>query len=140
MSARRIVSMGYTVSVVGGAVGLALATSPLGDHLPWAIVGCSVIALGNGMSYPNLQLMLLDLFPARRGAVMSGATFITLVFNAIVAVAVTPVIGASTLGFAVGAMVMVGAGYMSWSWYCAVEDRDTPAPEHPEELEPTDLM
>ena len=140
MSARRIVSMGYTVSVVGGAVGLALAASPLGDHLPWAIVGCSVIALGNGMSYPNLQLMLLDLFPARRGAVMSGATFITLVFNAIVAVAVTPVIGASTLGFAVGAMVMVGAGYMSWSWYCAVEDRDTPAPEHPEELEPTDLM
>lgn len=71
---------------------------------------------------------------------MSGATFITLVFNAIVAVAVTPVIGASTLGFAVGAMVMVGAGYMSWSWYCAVEDRDTPAPQHPEELEPTDLM
>ncbi len=140
MSARRIVSLGYTVSVAGGAVGLALAATSLGDHLPWAVVGCSIIALGNGMTYPNLQLMLLDLFPDRRGAVMSGATFITLVFNAVVAVAVAPVVGASTLGFAVAAMILVGVGYMSWSWYCAVEDRDAPAPQHPEELEPTDLM
>ena len=52
----------------------------------------------------------------------------------------TPVVGASTLGFAVAAMVLVGAGQLCWSWYCAVEDRDTEVAEHPEELEPTDLM
>ncbi len=140
LTARRLVSAGYTVSVVGGVVGLALAVSPLGDRLPWAVVGASLIALGNGMSYPNLQLMLLDLFPGRRGAVMSGATFVTLTFNAIVAVAVTPLVAVSTLGFAVTAMVMIGAGQLCWSWHCAVEDRDTAAADHPEEWEPTDVM
>ena len=140
LTARRLVSAGYTISVLGGVVGLLLALSPLGDRLPWAVVGASLIALGNGMTYPNLQLLLLDLFPDRRGAVMSGATFITLAFNAIVAVAVTPLVGVSTLGFAVAAMVLVGAGQLCWSWYCAVEDRDTEVAEHPEELEPTDLM
>jgi DHA1 family bicyclomycin/chloramphenicol resistance-like MFS transporter len=139
-SSRRLVSTGYTISVLGAAVGLALAMTPMGESLPWAVVGPSLIALGNGMSYPNLQLLLLDLFPKRRGAVMSSATFVTLVFNAVVAAVVTPVIGVSALGFAATAMVIIGVGQLCWSWYCAVEDRDAPAKEHPDDLVPTDLM
>jgi DHA1 family bicyclomycin/chloramphenicol resistance-like MFS transporter len=140
VSGRRLVSTGVTISVIGGVVGLAFAALSLGDDLPWAIVGFVLIALGNGMSYPTLQIMLLDLFPDRRGAVMSGATFITLLFNAVTAALVTPVVGASTLGFAVTALVFVVAGQLCWTWYCAIEDRDTRGPEHPEELEPTGLM
>ncbi|MGB7981199.1 MAG: multidrug effflux MFS transporter [Candidatus Nanopelagicales bacterium] len=140
ITGRRLVSAGYTIAVAGGVVGLALAATPLGDRLPWAVVGFTMIALGNGMSYPTLQLMILDLFPERRGAVMSGATFITLAFNAVVAVAVTPVVGVSTLGFAVTAMLLVLVGQLCWSWHCAVADRDRAVAEHPEALEPTDLM
>jgi DHA1 family bicyclomycin/chloramphenicol resistance-like MFS transporter len=140
ITGRRLVSAGFTVAVSGGVVGLAIAASPLGDRLPWAVVGFTLVALGNGMSYPTLQLMLLDLFPDRRGAVMSGATFITLAFNAVVAVAVTPVVAVSTLGFALTAMVLIGAGQLCWSWHCTVEDRDRSAAEHAQAYEPTDLL
>lgn len=139
-TSRRLVSAGYTTSVIGASIGFALALAPGADSLPWTVVGPSLIALGNGMSYPNLQLLLLDLFPHRRGAVMSSATFVTLVFNAVVAATVTPVVGVSALGFAATALVMIGVGHLCWSWYCAVENRDTPADQHPEELEPTDMM
>lgn len=134
ITARRLVSLGYTVSVAGGIVGVVLSAAGPGDHLPWAVIGLSMLALGNGMSYPSMQLMLLDLFPDHRGAVMSGATFVTLAFNAVVAVAVTPVVGVSTLGFALAAMVMVVTGQVFWRWHCAAEDRDrrTPALTHSE--------
>ncbi|WP_204163689.1 multidrug effflux MFS transporter [Nocardioides solisilvae] len=145
ITGRRLVGAGFAVSLAGGAVGVALAASPLATDLPWAVVGPSVLALGNGMSYPTLQLMLLDLFPERRGTVVSAASFVTLMVNAVTAALVTPVVGVSTLGLAVTALVVVAAGQLCWWRHRVVEDReaagaDHPVPEHPEALEPTDLM
>ena len=97
ISGRRLVSAGYTVAVVGAGIGVALTATPLGDEAPWAVVGCALVALGAAMAYPTLQLMALDLFPARRGAVTSGATFITLLFNASVAAVLAPLLAVSTL-------------------------------------------
>ena len=70
---RRLVSLGYTITVLGGVIGVAISASPLATDLPWAIVGPSLLGLGNGMAYPSIQLMTLDLVPTRRGAVMSCA-------------------------------------------------------------------
>lgn len=140
ITGRRLVSAGFTVSVAGAAIGVAVAASPLAAELPWAVVGPSLLALGNGMSYPTLQLLLLDLFPERRGAVVSGATFITLMVNATTAALVVPLIDATTLGFAAGAMVLVVAGQLCWTWHCAVEDRDSPVPGHLEPYEPTESL
>lgn len=140
ITGRRLVSAGYTASLAGAGVGVAISSSPWATDLPWAVVGPSLIAFGNGLSYPLLQLMMLDLFPAHRGAVMSGATFVTLMFNAAVAVLVTPFVAASALGLAVTAFAFVVAGQLCWTWFCTVEDRDAAVPQHPEGLEPTDLM
>lgn len=139
ISGRRLVSAGYTVAIGGGAVGIAVCASPVGDT-PWAVLGCIFVALGASSAYPTLQLMALDLLPERRGAVMSGSTFVTLLFNATAAVALAPVLATSTLAFAVVAAVCVVLGQLCWSWHCAIESRETAPPEHPEELEPTDLM
>lgn len=148
ISSRRLVTAGFTVALAGGVLGLALSASPLGDRLPWAVVGCSVLALGNGIIYPMLQLMLLDLFPERRGAVASGGTFVTLMLNALLAVTVSPHVG-STLGFAIAAVTLVAAGHLLWTWHCAVADagvraeadRAAAAPAgSPEGCEPTDLV
>lgn len=140
ISGRRLVSAGYTIAVVGGALGIAVTASPWGDRAPWAVVGCVVVALGSSTAYPTLQLMALDLFPERRGAVMSGSTFVTLLFNATTAVVLAPVLATSTLAFAIASAVCVVLGQLCWSWHCAVESRETAAPAHPEELEPTDMM
>jgi DHA1 family bicyclomycin/chloramphenicol resistance-like MFS transporter len=139
ITARRLVSMGCTVSFVGGVVGILVAASPLAADLPWAVVGVSLIALGNGMTYPTMQLLLLDLFPGRLGAVVSMSSFLALVLNAITAVAVTPYVGHSALGFATAALVGVGAGQLLWAWHCAIETRDC-AIAGPAELEPVELL
>lgn len=124
ISARRLVSVGCTTSFVGGVVGILVAASPVATDLPWAVAGLGLIALGNGMTYPTMQLMLLDLFPARLGAVVSLSSFLALVLNAVCAVAVTPYVGTSALGFATAALVGVGAGQLLWAWHCATETRD----------------
>ncbi|MGN0064856.1 MAG: multidrug effflux MFS transporter [Nocardioides sp.] len=140
ISGRRLVSLGFTVALAGGVVGVPLAVGAPEGVLPWAMVGPTLVALGNGMLYPTLNLMMLDLFPERRGAAVSGGSFLTLVLNATVASLVTPVVGESALGFAVTAVSMVVLGLLFWSWHLAIETRDTAVPRRPEELEPTDLM
>ncbi|AIY18184.1 MFS transporter [Pimelobacter simplex] len=140
ITARRLVSAGCTTSFVGGVVGVVIAASPLATDLPWAVVGLSLIALGNGITYPTLQLLLLDRFPTRRGAVVSLGSFVALVLNAVTAVAVVPVIGGSALGFATAALVGVGAGQLLWAWHCAVEDRDCAVSREAAELEPTEML
>lgn len=136
---RRLVSVGYSVTTLGAVAGVALASSPLATHLPWAVVGPSLIALGNGLAWPTVQLMQLDLFPARRGAAMSFATFATLLFNAAAAFLLTPLVDGSTLGMALAALAMVVVGQASWVWHCAVEDRGRQTADGRPVLEPSDL-
>jgi DHA1 family bicyclomycin/chloramphenicol resistance-like MFS transporter len=140
ISARRLVSLGCTTAFAGGVIAVLVAATPYAAELPWAVVGVSLVALGNGITYPTMQLMLLDRFPHRRGAVVSLASFVALVLNAITAVAVVPALAGSALGFATTALVSVGAGQLLWAWHCAVEDRDCAVSKEAVELEPTEIM
>lgn len=119
VTGRKLVSIGFAITAFGGVLGVAISASPLATDLPWAIIGPSLLGLGNGMAYPSIQLMMLDLVPTRRGAVMSCASFLVLIFNAIAAVALTPYVATSTLGLAVTALVITGVGSLCWLWHCA---------------------
>jgi len=116
---RKLVSIGFSITVIGAALGVAISASPLATDLPWAIVGPSLLGLGNGMAYPSIQLMTLDLVPTRRGAVMSCASFLALTLNAIAAVALTPIVATTTLGLALAALVIAALGSLSWARHCA---------------------
>ncbi|WP_435768798.1 multidrug effflux MFS transporter [Nocardioides sp. SYSU DS0651] len=140
ITARRLVTLGCGIATGGGLLGVGLASSPLEATMPWAIVGPSLLALGNGMTYPTTQLLMLDLFPDRRGAVVSFASFIALMFNALTTSLLTPFVATSTFGLALAALALVLAGQALWTWHCAVEDRDCAAPAHPGDLEPTELL
>lgn len=122
-TAERVISAGYAVSVVGATIGVVLALTPWGDDLPWAIVGVSLIAFGNGLAFPVIQLIMLDLVPRRRGAVMSAGSFVTLVFNAVGAVTITPFAARSMLGMALAAFAAVVTGAVLWWWHAATERR-----------------
>lgn len=127
LEAPRVVTIGYLVSTVGAVLGVLVALSPYAEVLPWNIAGISLVAFGNGLAYPNTQLIVLDLLPRRRGAAMSAAAFVTLSFNAVGAVTVTPLAGRSVLGFAVAALVMVLVGASLWWWHLAISRR-VPSP------------
>ena len=117
LTSSQLISIGYGVALVGAVLGVAVALTPVAEVLPWTIVGISVVAFGNGLAYPNLQLLMLDLVPTRRGAVMSAGSFVTLVFNAVGAVTLTPWAGRSVLGFALAAAACVVVGWAFWQWH-----------------------
>lgn len=117
VTSTQLVTLGYAVSTAGAAIGVVVALTPAGEVLPWAVVGISFVAFGNGLAFPNIQMLMLDLLPGRRGAVMSASTFVTLVFNAVSAAVVAPYAGRSVLGFAVAAAVCVVLGWGFWQWH-----------------------
>ena len=113
----QLVTLGYAVGTAGAAIGIVVALTPVGEVLPWAVLGISLVAFGNGLAFPNIQLLMLDLVPTRRGALMSASTFVTLVFNAVSASLLAPYAGRSVLGFAVTAAVCVVLGWGFWQWH-----------------------
>lgn len=123
VSVRRLVTVGYAVALGAGLVGVVVGLTPWQASLPWAILAPSLMGLGNGLAFPVLQLMLLDLVPTRRGAVASFGAFLALLFNAVAAVALTPYVGVSTLGMALAALVLLVLGQLSWALHCRAEDR-----------------
>ena len=123
VTSSRLVSIGYAVSTAGAMLGVVIALTPAGEVLPWAVAGVALVAFGNGLAYPNIQLLMLDLVPTRRGAVMSAGSFITLVFNAASAAVLAPYAGRSVLGFAVTAAVCVLLGWGCWRWHQYAERR-----------------
>lgn len=117
VTSSQLITLGYAVSTAGAAIGVVVALTPAGEVLPWAVVGISFVAFGNGLAFPNIQMLMLDLLPGRRGAVMSASTFVTLVFNAASAALVAPYAGRSVLGFAIAAAVSVALGWGCWQWH-----------------------
>jgi DHA1 family bicyclomycin/chloramphenicol resistance-like MFS transporter len=117
VTSTQLVSIGYAVSGAGALLGIVVALTPAGEVLPWAAAGVALVALGNGLAFPNIQLLMLDLVPTRRGAVVSAGSFVTLVFNAASAALLAPYAGRSVLGFAVAAAVCVLLGWVCWRWH-----------------------
>lgn len=127
VTSSQLVSAGYAASAAGALLGVVVALTPAGEVLPWAAAGVALIAFGNGLAFPNIQLLMLDLVPTRRGAVMSAASFVTLVFNAVSAAVLAPYAGRSVLGFAVAAAVCVLLGWACWRWHQHASRTSAPA-------------
>jgi DHA1 family bicyclomycin/chloramphenicol resistance-like MFS transporter len=127
VTSSQLVSAGYAASAAGALLGVVVALTPAGEVLPWAAAGVALIAFGNGLAFPNIQLLMLDLVPTRRGAVMSASSFVTLVFNAVSAAVLAPYAGRSVLGFAVAAAVCVLLGWACWRWHQHASRTSVPA-------------
>jgi DHA1 family bicyclomycin/chloramphenicol resistance-like MFS transporter len=103
VTSSQLVSAGYAASAAGALLGVVVALTP------------------------DIQLLMLDLVPTRRGAVMSAASFVTLVFNAVSAAVLAPYAGRSVLGFAVAAAVCVLLGWACWRWHQHAARTSAPA-------------
>lgn len=115
ITGRRLVTYGLGFCLAMAVISVGIAASPVGERLPWAIIGPSLVMLGTGMAYPTLQLMLLDVYPAARGTVVSFATFLTLALNATAAATITPLAARSMLLLALTALAMVTIGALAWA-------------------------
>ncbi|QBR92150.1 multidrug effflux MFS transporter [Nocardioides euryhalodurans] len=136
VTTRTLITAALVFSTAGAAVNVVLATLPTAASLPWAVLGPALIAVGTAAAYPSLQLTMLDMFPATRGASVSMFTFFTLLLNGLSASALAPFVTGSVLALALASTGMVLAGLLFWVWHLratSASPRGVPEPVEPTE-------
>ncbi|WP_256841592.1 multidrug effflux MFS transporter [Ornithinimicrobium cryptoxanthini] len=111
IDASRLVDGAIALSLVAAGLNLTLVT--IAPRLPYAVLGPGLIAVSVAIAFPVLQLLMLDLFPHHRGAAASLATFASLMFNALLAGAISPFVTSSLVVLATSSTVfaIVGSGF-----------------------------
>ena len=140
ISGRRLATVGYWVSLGGGALNLALMLIPAAQTVPWAVLLLPVYTFGVALAFPILTLAMLDLFPANRGAASSVQSFVSLVFNALIAGALAPAVAFSLPMLAGTTLVLTIIGYLMWRRHLQMTSLEPHVPPDPQSYEPTDEM
>ncbi|MCJ0764173.1 multidrug effflux MFS transporter [Variovorax terrae] len=88
----------------------------LPPHPAWSLLPIAVFAFGWALMVPVVTLLVLDLYPERRGMASSLQAFIGSTANGVVAGVVAPLIMHSTLWLALGSLLMMCIGLVAWVW------------------------
>lgn len=101
-------SIGFTAI----AAGINVVVAMVSPSLPYVVLAPGLIGLGAALSFPALQLAMLDLFPHQRGSAASLATFASLAFNALLAGVISPIVSGSliVMASASAGFALLGAG------------------------------
>jgi DHA1 family bicyclomycin/chloramphenicol resistance-like MFS transporter len=126
LSATATVRLGYTIMLGASAINLATALLLPSARVPWSVLPIGLHAIGIGINFPTLTLLLLDRFPHHRGAVSSVQAFVSLVISATLAGAISPLVSGSALGLAATAALATALGFVSWRVYRLIEKREVP--------------
>ena len=110
------VSYAYRFMLVAALANLlyALVFEP---SIPWAIMPLFFYAIGSAMAMPSISLIVLDLFPTRRGMAASLQGFVSGIVNALVAGVLSPAVSHSSLWLAVAMVGLMAAGLLCWWSY-----------------------
>ncbi len=127
LSASATVRLGYTIMLAASAINLLVAFVLPEPRVPWSVLPIGLHAIGIGINFPTLTLLLLDRFPHHRGAVSSVQAFVSLVLSSILAGAISPLVSGSALGLALTAAGATTLGFVAWRVYRAIEAREASA-------------
>lgn len=112
----KTVRAGYAImslAVLGNLALSAFAT----PAVPWSVIPIFIYAVGTATAYPSLSLMVMDLFPFRRGMATSLSAFVGGLINAMVAGILSPALSHSPLLLACGMGAMMLSGLFCWTAY-----------------------
>ncbi|HEX7768934.1 MAG TPA: multidrug effflux MFS transporter [Dokdonella sp.] len=121
LSATATVRLGYAIMLAASALNLVVALLLPVPRVPWSVLLVGVHAIGIGINFPTLTLLLLDRFPKHRGAVSSLQAFFSLLISAAIAGVLSPVLSISATRLALGAMVCTVLGFAAWWLYRRIE-------------------
>ena len=105
---------------IGLVIMLAVSVLNLGAnllfkaHVSWSLFPIGLYSLGWAMMTPVVTLMVLDLFPERRGMAASMQAFVGSAANGVVAGVVAPLVMHSTVGLAFAALLLMMVGLIAW--------------------------
>jgi DHA1 family bicyclomycin/chloramphenicol resistance-like MFS transporter len=112
----RQIKRGYRIMIAITVVNL-LYNALLPAGLPWALIPIGLYALGWALVQPPISLMVLDLFPARRGMAASLQGAFASAINAVAAGVIAPLAMGSTLGLAVASALFLIIGLAGWALF-----------------------
>ncbi len=124
VSESKTVGLGFAMSAVAVVVNLIYNLAVDEAQLPWAVLPLSLIACSVGLIIPLLTIVMLDMYPRRRGAAASMQAFIGLSFNAFLAGIAAPLLAHQRIGLAVVSFVMCGLAIVLWWRYRVGMRRD----------------
>lgn len=91
-----------------------LVNLTLPPSLPWSVLPVGLIGIGIAIGFPTLTLLVLDRFPATRGAGSSLQTAISLMFMSLVSGALSPLVVHHPLWLAAGSALFSVLGFACW--------------------------
>ena len=83
-------------------------------HVSWALFPIALFAYGWALMVPVVTLLVLDLYPERRGMASSLQAFVGSTANGVVAGVLAPLVMHSTLGLAVASLLLMCIGLAAW--------------------------
>jgi DHA1 family bicyclomycin/chloramphenicol resistance-like MFS transporter len=110
---KRQIRRGFIVMVAVSLSNVA-ANFLLPVHAGWALIPIAVFSFGWALMVPVVTLLVLDLYPERRGMASSLQAFIGSAANGIVAGAIAPLVMHSTRQLAVVSLLMMSVGLVAW--------------------------
>ena len=124
LSAAATVRLGYAIMLCAVAINVVVSLVLPEPRVPWSVLPIGLHAIGIGINFPTLTLLLLDRFPHHRGAVSSVQAFVSLVISAVLAGAISPMLSHSALALACGAAFATVLGFANWRLYRWIERRE----------------
>ena len=83
-------------------------------HASWALIPIGIFAFGWALMVPVVTLLVLDLYPERRGMASSLQAFIGSTANGLVAGVIAPLVMHSTAALAAVSLLMMCIGLAAW--------------------------
>ncbi len=112
----RLIAIGFAVSAVASLFNLGYNAWTEAPQLPWAVIPMCLNAFGIALVFPIITLSLLDMYPRQRGAASSLQAFTSLVLNAVLAGALSPMLSHDPMLLAIAAATFVALGWLFWRW------------------------
>ena len=114
VSGVRQVEIGFVCTGVAALVNIAYSLLVPQPQLPWAVLPIALNAFGVGLVFPILTLTILDMFPRQRGSASSLQAFAGLIFNAVIAALLSPLLSNRSLHLALCAGAFTAIGWLFW--------------------------
>jgi DHA1 family bicyclomycin/chloramphenicol resistance-like MFS transporter len=110
---RRQIRYGFIIMVSVSLVNVA-ANYLFTPRASWALLPIGVFAFGWALMVPVVTLLVLDMYPERRGLASSLQAVIGSTANGLVAGAIAPLVMDSTRALAVTSLLMMSVGLAAW--------------------------
>ncbi len=104
---------GFAIMLTVSLINL-IANALLPAHVAWALFPIAFFAFGWALMMPVVTLLVLDLYPERRGMASSLQAFVGSTANGLVAGVIAPLVMHSTIALATASLLMMCIGLAAW--------------------------